>query len=74
MVIKRLSRFFTQRGRRDARVTPSLAVSDAAATAAAPRLRPTARSLMIWESKLRAIAAETSAWTIETGGGLFGRW
>jgi hypothetical protein len=28
----------------------------------------------MWESELRAIAAETSAWTIETGGDLFGRW
>jgi hypothetical protein len=31
-------------------------------------------TLIIWESELRAIAAETSAWTIETGGDLFGRW
>jgi hypothetical protein len=30
--------------------------------------------LVIWESELRAIAAETSVWTIETGGDLFGRW
>jgi hypothetical protein len=30
--------------------------------------------LMIWESELRAIAAEASAWSIETGGDLFGRW
>jgi len=30
--------------------------------------------LLMWESELRAIAAETSAWTIETGGDLFGRW
>ena len=27
-----------------------------------------------WESELRAIAAEASAWSIETGGDLFGRW
>src|SRR5206468_1852433 len=31
-------------------------------------------SLVIWESELRAIAAETSAWSVETGGDLFGRW
>lgn len=30
--------------------------------------------LVTWESELRAIAAEASAWTIETGGDLFGRW
>jgi hypothetical protein len=30
--------------------------------------------LVMWESELRAIAAETSAWSIETGGDLFGRW
>jgi hypothetical protein len=29
---------------------------------------------MTWESELRAIAAEASAWSIETGGDLFGRW
>jgi hypothetical protein len=28
----------------------------------------------MWESELRAIAAEASAWTVETGGDLFGRW
>lgn len=33
-----------------------------------------ARTLITWESELRSIAAETSAWTIETGGDLFGRW
>ncbi len=31
-------------------------------------------SLLIWESELRAIAAESTAWSIETGGDLFGRW
>lgn len=30
--------------------------------------------VVIWESELRAIAAEASAWSIETGGDLFGRW
>jgi transcriptional regulator with XRE-family HTH domain len=30
--------------------------------------------LLIWESELRAITAEASAWSIETGGDLFGRW
>lgn len=30
--------------------------------------------LVTWESELRAIAAESAAWSIETGGDLFGRW
>jgi transcriptional regulator with XRE-family HTH domain len=40
------------------------------------RARPQAPRgfLVTWESELRAIAAEASAWTIETGGDLFGRW
>jgi hypothetical protein len=31
-------------------------------------------ALVTWESELRSIAAEASAWSIETGGDLFGRW
>ncbi len=31
-------------------------------------------ALVTWESELRAIATEASAWSIETGGDLFGRW
>jgi transcriptional regulator with XRE-family HTH domain len=40
------------------------------------RLRPEAPRgfLVTWESELRAIAAEAAAWSIETGGDLFGRW
>jgi transcriptional regulator with XRE-family HTH domain len=30
--------------------------------------------LITWESELRAMAAESAAWSIETGGDLFGRW
>jgi transcriptional regulator with XRE-family HTH domain len=30
--------------------------------------------LVTWESELRAIAAESTAWSVETGGDLFGRW
>lgn len=30
--------------------------------------------LLTWESELRSIASEASAWSIETGGDLFGRW
>ena len=39
---------------------------------AQPRL--TKGLLVTWESEIRAIAAEASAWSIETGGDLFGRW
>jgi transcriptional regulator with XRE-family HTH domain len=38
-----------------------------------PQQSPTG-FLLIWESELRAIAAESCAWTVETGGDLFGRW
>lgn len=40
------------------------------------RSRPqTPRGVLVtWESELRAIAAEAAAWSIETGGDLFGRW
>jgi hypothetical protein len=30
--------------------------------------------LLTWESELRAIGAEASTWSVETGGDLFGRW
>src|ERR1700685_2713935 len=33
-----------------------------------------ALAFVTWESELRAIAAEASAWSIKTGGDLFGRW
>ncbi|MGH2619580.1 MAG: helix-turn-helix domain-containing protein, partial [Anaerolineales bacterium] len=38
------------------------------------RVDPPAGFLVTWESELRAIAAEASAWSVETGGDLFGRW
>jgi len=38
------------------------------------RPQPRLGTLVTWESELRAIAAEASAWTAETGGDLFGRW
>jgi hypothetical protein len=74
MVIKRLVRFF---GRRRAKEPPATANHEeppTITTAAPERPHLAARSLTIWESELRAIAVETSAWTIETGGDLFGRW
>lgn len=30
--------------------------------------------VITWESEVRAIAGETTRWTVETGGDLFGRW
>lgn len=40
------------------------------------RVRPQAPKglLVTWESEVRAIAAEAAAWSVETGGDLFGRW
>lgn len=37
-------------------------------------IRSIAPVLVTWESELCSIAAEASAWSIETGGDLFGRW
>jgi transcriptional regulator with XRE-family HTH domain len=39
-----------------------------------PKLQVARGFLVTWESELRAIAAESSAWSVETGGDLFGRW
>ncbi len=73
MIIKRLAEFL---GRR-----PKGPVTNLSATArpeAIPirpvRPLPGLGALITWESELRAIAAEASAWTVETGGDLFGRW
>ena len=38
------------------------------------RLQTPRGFLVTWESELRAIASEASAWSVETGGDLFGRW
>jgi hypothetical protein len=74
MVINRLAKFFGRRHAKKTSPTHSPAAPPGATTAAPAPPRPSARSLIIWESELRAIAVETSAWTIETGGDLFGRW
>lgn len=70
MLLKRIKRLFRRRpaspGEPDTRPSPRATVR------VAPRAH--AAQLLIWESELRAIAADTSAWTIETGGDLFGRW
>ena len=70
MLLKRIKRLFKRRPASpkepDTRRAPREDVRSA------PQQR--GAQLLIWESELRAIAAETSAWTIETGGDLFGRW
>jgi transcriptional regulator with XRE-family HTH domain len=40
----------------------------------APRPAAPRGFMLTWESELRAIASESTAWTVETGGDLFGRW
>jgi transcriptional regulator with XRE-family HTH domain len=39
-----------------------------------PKQVPPRVLFVTWESEIRAIAADASAWSIETGGDLFGRW
>ena len=74
MVIKRLIRSWSS-WRSKASIGQAPPTSEAPSNpAAAVRKRAGAGALTIWESELRAIAVETSAWTIETGGDLFGRW
>jgi hypothetical protein len=73
MVIKRIASFLGRR--RSKALPPSVSAprgDRAPATLATPQA--SRRTLVIWESELRAIAAEAAAWTVETGGDLFGRW
>jgi hypothetical protein len=69
MLLKRIKRLFKRRPvspkEPDARPAPRQDIRGAS--------RERGAHLLMWESELRAIAAETSAWTIETGGDLFGR-
>lgn len=74
MVIKRLARFFGRWPPKEPAATPSSTARPEAAPTTPARPRPGAGALITWESELRAIAAEASAWTVETGGDLFGRW
>jgi hypothetical protein len=73
MVIKRIASFL---GRRKSKVrAPSASAPRIESAPAMPSARQApSRVLVIWESELRAIAAEAAAWTVETGGDLFGRW
>jgi hypothetical protein len=73
MVIKRIASFLGRR--RSKALAPSAPAPQVDRAPATPPARPAARKpLVIWESELRAIAAEAAAWTVETGGDLFGRW
>jgi hypothetical protein len=67
MVIRRIVRLLGRR-RKTGHVALKVATSNAP-VAAAPAV-----GVVVWESELRAIAVETSAWSVETGGDLFGRW
>jgi len=73
MVIKRIARFL---GRRRSKALASSASAPRVdrAPATPPAHQTSSKALIIWESELRAIAVEAAAWTVETGGDLFGRW
>ncbi len=72
MVIKRIARLLGRR-RSKARA-PSAPASRIESAPVTPSRQVPGKTLIIWESELRAIAAEAAAWTVETGGDLFGRW
>ena len=72
MVIRRLVKLL--RGRRaPPKAEPKAVASNATQSKSLAPVRSKGE-VVIWESELRAIAAETAAWTVETGGDLFGRW
>lgn len=74
MVIRRIASFFGRRKSKvQAKPAPTPRTEHVPSTPPAASQVPT-RTLVIWESELRAIAAEAAAWTVETGGDLFGRW
>lgn len=70
MVIRRILELFRRRPR--AKSAIELLTDDR--KSAAPSGQPSSIPLVTWESELRAIGAEASAWSVETGGDLFGRW
>jgi len=73
MVIKRIASFLGRR--KSTALAPSAPEPRVDRASATPPARPAAfKPLVIWESELRAIATEAAAWTVETGGDLFGRW
>jgi hypothetical protein len=73
MVIKRIASFLGRR--RSKALAPSAPAPRADHAPVTPPARQASqKTVVIWESELRAIAAESAAWTVETGGDLFGRW
>lgn len=74
MIINRLVRFLRRRPPVEPAAGPSSTARPEATPTTPGRLRLRPRVLVTWESELRAIAAEASAWNVETGGDLFGRW
>lgn len=62
------------RSLRDAQESDVLIRRIANIVARRSRPEPSRGFLVTWESELRAIAAESLAWSVETGGDLFGRW
>jgi hypothetical protein len=72
MVVQRLAKLFGRRPQK----APVASPSPVARPGGTPTTRPHLgmATLVTWESELRAIAAEAAAWTVETGGDLFGRW
>ena len=74
MVVKRLARFFGRRSPKEPTVTLSAMARPEAVPIKQARPQLSLGTLITWESELRAITAEASAWAVETGGDLFGRW
>jgi hypothetical protein len=73
MVIKRIASFLGRRRSKASAPLASAPLIDRAPATPFVRQAPS-KAVVIWESELRAIAAEAAAWTVETGGDLFGRW
>ena len=74
MVIKRIIRAWSRRRSKEPIPQEPSPVQAPSRPAEAIRKHIGAHTLITWESELRAIAAESAAWTVETGGDLFGRW
>jgi hypothetical protein len=72
-LIERLAKFFGRR-RSKASAAPASPPRPVAVRASDAPPCASGRTLTVWESEVRAIAAEASSWTVETGGDLFGQW
>lgn len=69
MIIRRVATYFRRRGH-----PPSGTIQSSHLPSFSRVPAQAGPPLVIWESELRAIANEAAAWTVETGGDLFGRW